>query len=294
MDQSESKKTKPRRRLFGWRDTKDNTTEEEIMEMVAEGHQRGELLESEAEMIQNIFELDEKDARDVMIHRKNISALDGHMTLREALSFIAQESFSRYPVYLNDTDDIIGVVHIKDLLAFCLRPDQMDTQLIRLHGVVRQAVFVPETQGIHVLFQRMRKSKVHLVVVVDEYGQTAGIVTMEDILEEIVGNILDEHDEEETTIISERDGSFLIDGETPIEEVCDTLGIEEDAFEDVDTLNGYIIAQIDQIPEEGQTYSVHGHGYRFDVLCVENRMVKTVRAVREETGKTGAEGRDMV
>lgn len=259
----------------------EDLTEEGIMSMVNEGHEQGVLQESEAEMINNIFALDEKEAKDIMTHRKNIQAVDGTMTLREMLGVIENEGYSRYPVYLEEIDNIVGVIHIKDILKLMIRQDVMDTALTKIDDLIWPVPFIPETRNIDVLFKNMQSQKTHMVIVVDEYGQTAGLVTMEDILEEIVGNILDEHDTEELWIIPDKDGSYLMDGITDFDEVCQLLSIEDEELHDFDTLNGFIIAQIDRIPSDNEVFSVSAYGYRFDVLLVENRMVRTVRVTKE-------------
>lgn len=259
----------------------EDLTEEEIMSMVNEGHEQGVLQESEAEMINNIFALDQKEAKDIMTHRKNIEAVDGTITLREMLGVIENEGYSRYPVYLDDIDNIVGVIHIKDILRVMLKEDIMDMVLTEIDDLIWPVPFIPETRNIDVLFKNMQSQKTHMVIVVDEYGQTAGLVTMEDILEEIVGNILDEHDTEELCIIPDTDGSYLMDGITDFDEVCQLLGIEDKDLYDFDTLNGFIVAQIDRIPADNEVFSVSAYGYRFDVLLVENRMVRTVRVTKE-------------
>lgn len=271
------------RRIFGRRGfrSQEDVTEEEIMSMVNEGHEQGVLLESEAEMINNIFALGDKEAKDIMTHRKSMEAFDGTMTLRELLTEIEDKGYSRYPVYLDDIDNIVGVVHIKDILNLMLKQDVMDVPVTELKDLVRPIPFIPETRNIDVLFKNMQSQKTHMVIVVDEYGQTSGLVSMEDILEEIVGNILDEHDKEELWIIPAEDGSYLMDGMTELDEAAEVLGIEDKELEEFDTLNGFIIAQIDKIPSDDEVFHISAYGYRFDVLLVENRMIRTVRVTKE-------------
>lgn len=176
----------------------DDVTGEEIKDMVNEGHEHGVLNENEAEMINNIFEFGEKQAQDVMTHRKSIAAIDSTATVQEAFDFIMNESYSRYPVIDGDIDNIMGILHIRDLLKVYVDEQKRSKQLSEIKDqVLFDAYYIPETRNISLLFKEMQSKKVHIAVVVDEYGQTAGIVTMEDILEEIVGNIQDEYDEEE-------------------------------------------------------------------------------------------------
>jgi len=136
--------------------------------------------------------------------------------------------------------------------------------------------FVPETIGITALFQQMQTSKNHLVIVIDEYGQTAGLVALEDILEEIVGNIFDEHDKEEHHIVARADGVWFMDGAADLEEVAEALGLEELAENENDTLNGYLISLIDKIPSDGERFEVEAHGFLFRVLSVKDKMIRRV------------------
>lgn len=257
----------------------DDVTEEEIISMVNEGHEQGVLLESEAEMIHNIFEFGDKEAKDIMTHRKNIVALDGSSTFSEALAFMIEHRNSRFPVYEDNIDNIIGVLHIKEALANSQKQELMNTPIRDIPGLVREVEFIPETRNINALFQEMQSAQNHMVIVVDEYGQTAGLVAMEDILEEIVGNIFDEHDVEHHFITEAEDGSFRMSGMTPLEEVEEALHLDfGDA--DYDTLNGLLISLIDRIPAEDEHVCVTYEGYDFEVLSMKDKMIQWVKVVR--------------
>ena len=258
----------------------DEVTEEEIISMVNEGHEKGVLEANEAEMINNIFEFGDTEAQDIMTHRKNIVAVDRELNLREALEFMLNASNSRFPVYKENTDNIIGILHLKDAMK-CLTSEQYNELMIKdIPGLIRPAVFIPETRKINLLFKSMQSKKMRMVIVADEYGQTAGLVALEDILEEIVGNIQDEYDEDDTYIEELADGSFLIEGRTPLEELEDRLGMEFDEEEDVDTLNGYLIAKLDKIPSEDEHSIIDDRGYRFEIQSVANKTIDKVRASR--------------
>lgn len=265
----------------------EDVTEEEIISMVNEGHEQGVLLESEAEMINNIFELGDKTAKDIMTHRKNIIALDGNSTFEDAVSFIIENRNSRFPVYLDNIDNIIGVLHIKEVLFNSQNRDLLKTPIKDIDGLIREVDFIPETRNINALFKEMQSAKSHMVIVVDEYGQTAGLVAMEDILEEIVGNIFDEHDEEDVFIEKKADGSFVMNGMTPLEEVGEALGIDFEE-EEYDTLNGLIISLIDKIPSEHEIFAVDYQNYTFEVLSVEDKMIQHVHVIKRagEDGST--------
>lgn len=260
-----------------------DVTEEEIISMVNEGHEQGVLLASEAEMIHNIFEFGDKDARDIMTHRKNIVAVDGSMTFLELLSFIKENNYSRFPVYKEDINNIIGVLHIREALMLCQDDTVYGQKVQDIKGLVHEAGFIPETRSINTLFTVMQSQKNHMVIVVDEYGQTAGIVAMEDILEEIVGNIEDEHDEEERKIVPYPDGSYLVKGMADFSDVVKALDIDvkEEEASDFETLNGFLISKIDKIPGDDEVFSVQAYGYLFEILSVENKIIQSVRVRRK-------------
>jgi putative hemolysin len=261
----------------------EDVTEEEIISMVKEGHEQGVLLASEAEMIHNIFEFGDKEAKDIMTHRQNVIALDGNISYTDMVSFLIESGKSRYPVYLEDIDNIIGVLHIKDAFAFSQRNELFRTSIKDIPKLLRDVEFIPETMKINTLFTQMQSEKSHLVIVVDEYGQTSGIVAMEDILEEIVGNIEDEHDEEEELIKEENDGSICMDGMTGFFDVAERLALplEKDAFE---TLNGFLISLLDKIPSDGETARLHAYGYTFEVLEVRDKIIRQVRVTKDDHG----------
>lgn len=261
----------------------DDVTEEEIMDMVNEGQNNGVLKEDEAEMIGNIFEFGEKQAQDVMTHRKSIVAIDCNTTIGEAFDIIMAESFSRYPVYDGDIDNIIGILHLRDILKIYVDERNRNKTIMEMKNqVLFDASYVPETRNISALFKSMQSKKVHMAVVVDEYGQTVGIVTMEDILEEIVGDILDEYDEEEQFINMQPDGSYIVDGQTALEDIEDMLDIKFDC-EDIDTINGYLIYKMGKIPQDDEEFETVCGGYRFKVLRVSNRMITDVEVTHVDT-----------
>ena len=219
----------------------EDVTEEEIISMVNEGHEQGVLEANEAEMITNIVEFGDKEAQDVMTHRTNIVGVDGKINLKSAIQFMLDATNSRFPVYEEGMDNITGIIHLKDAMR-CHTAGNYDEWLIKdIPGLIRQAVFIPKTRKINLLFKNMQSKKLQMVIVADEYGQTAGLVALEDILEEIVGNIQDEYDEDVVYIEEQADGSFLADGMTPLEELEDRLGITFKLEEDIGTLNGYLV-----------------------------------------------------
>jgi len=248
---------------------------EEIISMVNEGHEQGFIQASEAEMISNIFELGDKEARDIMTHRRNIVAIDADMLLKDAIRFMMEGNNSRYPVYEENIDHIIGILHLKDAMRFNGGDGRMDCPLKELDGLMREPCFVPQTKNIDELFREMQAGKLQMVIVVDEYGQTDGLVAMEDILEEIVGNIMDEYDEDSGHIEECGKDEYVIDGRTPLEELEERFGISFEN-EDFDTLNGFLISRMDKIPEPDEQFDVDYGGYHFKILSVESKMIQSV------------------
>ena len=273
-------------KLFGIDVTRveENVTEEDIMSMVNEGQEQGTLESSEAEMITNIFELNDKEAADVMTNRKSMVCIDGRQSLENIVEFmLTKGNNSRYPVYDGDIDNIIGILNMKDALIYLRKRNLAKRPLRSIRGILRKASFIPETRLLDSLFEEMQSRKIHMVIVIDEYGQTAGLVTMEDILEEIVGNIMDEYDIDEEQIVIRADGECRMKGLTDLEDVAEALEIkfDEEEYENFDTINGLMIAKLGRIPEDGENFSVFIHGYEFKALKVENRMISLV-SVRME------------
>lgn len=268
-------------RVFGIRDKSGeaDVTEEEILNMVNEGHEQGVIQASEAEMITNIFELGDKEAQDIMVHRKNVVAIDAETVLSDAIMFMLEGKNSRYPVYEENIDHIVGILHLKDAMRFHADGEKLNCPLRELEGLMREPYFVPRTKNINELFREMQADKLQMVIVVDEYGQTDGLLAMEDILEEIVGNILDEYDEDKEYIEDKGNDEYVIEGKTPLEELEESFGI---SFEDeeFDTMNGFLISRMDKIPEPDEQFDVDYKGYNFKILSVENKMIQSVLVTR--------------
>ena len=263
--------------LFGGKSDKDDNdvTEEEIINMVNEGHEQGVILASEAEMISNIFEYGDKEAQDIMVHRNSIIAIDGTTPLKEAISFMLGENYSRYPVYEENIDHIIGIIHLKDAMRLHNQRNKLNKPIAEVEGLLRDAQVVPQTKNIDELFKEMQSRKLQMVVVIDEYGQTDGLLAMEDILEEIVGNIMDEYDEDTEYIEEKGNDEYLIEGKTPLEDLEERFSISF-ADEEFETLNGFLIARLDRIPEEDEEFDVDYSGYNFKIMSVENKMITSV------------------
>lgn len=232
--------------------------------------------EEAAELIRNIFRYMDKDAKDIMTHRKNIVGIDGETVLEDAFAFMMEEKYTRFPVYKEDIDEITGILHLRDAMTCYLDAKLRKKPVCSLVDYIRPVTFIPETKSIDRLFRQMQAEKNHIAVVLDEYGQTSGLVAMEDILEEIVGNIMDEYDEEEELVIKQSDGVWIADGFAGLEGLEDLLEVSFEQ-EEVETLNGFLIAQLDRIPAEGECFVVEHGGYRFTVLSVDNNTIRSVK-----------------
>lgn len=265
-------------RLFGLRGVAGHHaaySEEEIRMIVGASNQEGVLEDSERELVYNVFDLSDTTVREIMTPRVDMIVVDGASPLRRMLELNAEHSYSRVPVYQDTPDNIVGIVHSGDVLRHL---DDLDT--LTVADVMRKVFFVPESMKIKDLLTKMREKKSHLSVVVDEFGGTAGLVTLEDALEEIVGEIYDETDEEELPqyqLVGE--GVYLIDGGMIVHEVEEILGSNlEDGEGEFDTLGGFMTDHYGDIPEVGYTF-VH-EGWAFTVEEADERRVSRVRAER--------------
>lgn len=268
----------------------DAVTEEEIISIVDEAHEQGVIEENEAEMIQNIISFNETAARDIMTHRRNVVAFCQDILLKEMVEEMMEEGNSRYPVYGEDMNDIVGIVHYKDATKFMTKnPWAKFKPLKELPGLIRTAAFIPETRGIGDLLKSMQSKKIHMAIVVDEYGQTEGIVSMEDIVEEIVGEIMDEYDDEEIAIRTQIDNSVIINGLAYLEDVGEELGLDFSEL-DFETLNGYLTSLLGHIPtEKDLDKEIVANGYRFIILSLGNKTIDKVRAEKINEKETKGE-----
>ena len=266
-------------RIFGIKGAgrRTDVTEEKILSMVNVGHEQGILEANEAEMINNIFEYGDKEAKDIMVNRNNMVCIESTMTLQEAAAFIVDAHNSRFPVYDGTIDHIIGILHLKDVMRMQMNSRMKSRPIGKIKGLLREPRFITEKRKIDDLLRVMRSEKIQMVIVVDEYGQTAGLVALEDILEEIVGNIEDEYDEEASYIVKRDIDSYVIQGKMPLEELEDQLKISFDE-EPFDTVNGFVISRLEHIPEEGEDFEFEYEGYVFRILEVKDRMIQSVLA----------------
>jgi len=251
-------------------------TEEEIRMMVDAGGDIGSIDENEKEMINNIFEFDNTMVGDIATHRTDVVAIPVTSTVQEIIDVINSEKFSRIPVYEESIDNIVGIFHVKDMVKCLVTEDSDFKESFDLNDILMKPFFVPFSKKTDELFEEMQKNKLHMAIVIDEYGGTAGLVTMEDLLEEIVGNIFDEYDEVEEEIRAEGD-SFVIKGTTPLDEVEELFNVELEESDDYDTLGGYIIGRLGRIPNDGECPIVAVGSLVFKVMEVEDKRIELVR-----------------
>ncbi len=260
-------------KLFKSKDTQ-SMTEEELMTIVEEAEEDGGIDEHEGELIRSAIEFNDVSVQDILTHRVDLVAIDEEMSNEEIKALFLNNGLSRLPVYRDTIDHIIGVLHEKDFMAFLNRGGT------DYHSVIQQVLFIPENMKISNLLRSLQKSKTHLAVVVDEFGGTAGIVTMEDILEELVGEIWDEHDEVVETFQKLDEVTTLVNCSADLDDLFEVLGIRQDpdTFEST-TVSGWVMEELDRLPEEGDSFAFEG--YQVTVMKVDDRRVVQIKVVRE-------------
>ncbi len=255
----------------------EKVTEEEIRMMMEVGEERGVIQDSEKEMIDNIFEFDNKHVSEIMTHRTDIDGIPVDSDLEYVLYVMNRDKYTRVPVYSENLDNIVGILHVKDLLEYT----QNKAKDFSLKKIIRSAYFVPESKRTDELFKEMQKNKVHLAVVIDEYGGTAGIVTIEDLLEEIVGNIFDEYDIEQKDIEYLENDTYVFDGAISLDRVEEVLD-EELPVDDFDTLGGFILKLLGRIPKVDEKPVIQYENIAFRVTEMEGMRIAKVQASKKE------------
>lgn len=253
----------------------EENTDEEILSIVNDYKNQGALEEGEVEMISHIMEFSDTQARDIMTHRSRMDAISKDTTMEKALHHMLHRNYTRYPLFDTTNDNIIGILYLKDVMLAYVEGDQN----MPLSEIARAPFCVPETLPLDVLFDQMQRKKIHMAVVIDEYGQTSGIVCMEDILEEIVGDIQDEYDKEEVKAKKKGDALF-VKGSMPLEELKEripSLEIAENDSNNFETLNGLLTSLLDHIPADNEKAVIPYGGFVFDILSCKHKMVNQVK-----------------
>jgi len=265
-------------RIFGLStdSAKDTVTEEEILMMVEAGNETGLIEESQREMINNIFEFDDSVVSDVMTHRKDLTAVDIDSKIGDVVYLAINEGYSRIPVYEKTVDNIVGILNVKDLLCLVGCENSED---FNIRQFMRKPEFVPENAKCNDVLEEMTRHKTQMMIISDEYGGTLGIVTMEDLLEEIVGNIQDEYDDDEADISEIDNGIFIINGSADPEDIFPKLGIEIPDDNNYDTMSAFFVDRFGRVPNTDEKAEFQYNNVIFRVLLVEDNWVKKLKAV---------------
>lgn len=269
-------------RLFGARPEEDleQVTEEEIRMLVDVGNEKGAIEQSEKEMINNIFDFGDRCVSEVMTHRTDMAAIPLEASLEEVVRMAMESGYSRIPVYRGNIDNIVGLLYVKDLLGLTGRP----SEAFDVQSYMRKVFFIPENMACVELFSQLQQKKIQVAIAVDEYGGTAGIVSMEDLLESIVGNIQDEYDDEEEEVFRLGDDCYLVDGTISIDDVehlFNTSLNEKDS--EYDTIGGLLTDKLGGLPDPNEHPAVVLAGISFTVILVADRRIARIRAERAES-----------
>lgn len=271
-------------KVFGVSEQDEETvTEEEIKMLVDQGEEKGAIEETEKEMINNVFALNDIIASEIMIHRTEMFAIEINENLYDLLDEIDEYKYSRIPVYEETIDDIKGILFLKDILKLVSK-----RQEIKIKDIMREAYFVPESKPIDEIFQELRDNKKQMAIVVDEYGGTSGLLTMEDIIEELVGNIFDEYDDVEIEYKKIDDNTYLIEGSVSLFELKRILDIELPDG-DYETLSGYLIEKLGRLPDEQEKPIIEDDKMTYKVEEVEDKRIKWVKVCKNHQEETREE-----
>lgn len=256
--------------------SEETVTEEEILMMVDAGEEKGVIGENAKDMIANIFDFNDTTVNEIMTHRTDVAAVEDSSSIQDIVQLAIDEGYSRIPVYREDLDTILGIVYVKDLLKYV--GSQVNSE-IKITDIMRTAYFVPESKHCSELFTEMTEHKTQIAIIVDEYGGTEGIITMEDLLEAIVGNIQDEYDHEEQEIFKVSENAFTVDGSTAIDEISDLVGVELPEG-DNDTIAGLVVEMLGRIPKPNEHPTINYENLTFTVEDVEDRRITKLLIVK--------------
>lgn len=257
-------------RLFGGKSHEEivQEAEEEILSLVEEGQEKGVIGDSTKNIIENVFDFDDTVASEIMTHRTEMTAIEDTSELSQIVDTAIESGYSRIPVYKGDIDTIVGVLYVKDLLPFVgAKVEGFD-----LSKIIRNVMFVPKTKNCSELFTEMTKNRVQMAIVVDEYGGTEGLITLEDLIEDILGNIRDEYDNEEDEVRKLSDNRFTVEGSASIEDIAKELELTLPDT-DCDTVAGFLLENLGRIPDDGETPKVELKNVTFTIDKIEDRRI---------------------
>lgn len=255
----------------------EKVTKQTLQMVVDAGEQDGAIESGQKQMIENILEFRDITVEEVMTHRVDIVAVEESDTVEAVIDSALNEGFSRIPVYKEVIDNIVGVIYVKDLLCLLREEKPNKTNLLPF---IREVLYIPETAHCRDLFKQFTEQRRHIAIVIDEYGGTSGIVTLENLLESIVGEIQDEYDDEAVDILPVNETTFLIEGTADLEEVAKALNLSMEIDPDFDTIGGFLTNFLGRIPQEGEHPVIHYQDVEFTVLVVQERHIAKVRAVK--------------
>ena len=262
-------------KIFGVGESEEEVvTEEEIKMMIAEGEEKGTIEQGERQLLNNVFEFNDIIVSEVMTPRTDMYAIDINDNIKEILDEVDEFKYSRIPVYDESIDDIQGILFVKDILK-----PLKDGKDINIKEIMREPYFVPESKDIDELFKEMQQNKVQMAIAIDEYGGTAGLITMEDIIEELVGNIFDEYDEEEIDVKKIDDNTYILSGTITSYELKKIFGIELPEG-DYETLSGYLLDRLGRIPEDDEHPVIEDEKLTYKVEEIEDRRIKYVKVCK--------------
>lgn len=267
-------------RIFGSKSREEiqQEAEEEILSLVEEGQEKGVIGDSTKHIIENVFDFDDTVASEIMTHRTEMTAIEDTSELSEVVDTAIESGYSRIPVYKGDIDTIVGVLYVKDLLPFVgAKVEGFD-----LSKVIRDVLFVPKTKNCSELFTEMTKERVQMAIVVDEYGGTEGLITLEDLIEDILGNIRDEYDNEEDEVRKLSDNRFTVEGSASIDDIAKELELEIPET-DCDTVAGFILENLGRIPDDGETPEVTVNDATYKIDKIEERRILSVTIEKHNT-----------
>jgi CBS domain containing-hemolysin-like protein len=265
-------------RLFGVKERPPSpfVTEEEIKTMITIGGEEGTIEEEEKKMLHKVFEFGDTEVSEAMVPRTEVIAIPEEATARDAMNLVSEKGYSRYPVIKDNVDNIQGILYIKDIMRTMA---QTNVEGLSVSNFMREAYFIPENKMVTELLDEMRKHKFHIAVVVDEYGGTSGLVTLEDIMEEIVGGLQDEFEaieaEKEVEVIDEH--TFVVSGQTPLDEISELIGVEIKS-EDFNTIGGFVFGLFGRLPKIGE--QVRAHDLRFLIIEMEERRISKIKITK--------------
>ena len=251
--------------------------EDEIISMAESGYEKGLIDEDQVEMISNVLDLDDSTVHDIMTSRSKIYAVSKDDKVGDVITKSLDSGYSRYPVYGEDIDNIVGIIHFKDMTkAYLKNPDTV------IGDIMNEAMYIHPAYDVSKLLEKMRNEKKHMAIILDEYGQTEGLITLEDVMEEIVGDIIDEHDKVAQKTSIRYGDTYVVDGMMRLHDLEELIEDLEFPDTDIETLNGFLLYKLGGFPKSDEKIKIDYGGYVFEPVLIEDRLIKKVRINKQE------------